>query len=1143
MSTANKQLLTAMFAEAVERYPERVAVEQGDERLTYRELDDASERLAAELRRRGVDRDVIVALYLDLSPSYLAGLLAVLKARGVFMPVRTDLPEGRRQYILSITRPAALIAAAGEAPADAGCPVLEIQRHGRGFAWTVDGVRQDLPEQPTRVERTNELNDGLYVFFTSGSSGEPKAVLGRHVSLAHFLHWETTEFDLDDSVRVSGLTSTMLDMSLRDIFIPLLNGGTLCVPTPSERASTAGIVRWFEERRIGLLHIVPSFFGRLMDDSGPGPHCPDLRFLFLAGEPLSGAMLRRWATKLPPSVLYCNFYGPTEATLTKIFCRISPEDLAADGVIKLGRPIASTHILILNARNELCRPREIGEIHIKTAFLSKGYFQDPDLHRQRFIQNPLHHDFEDIVYKTGDLGRYTDQLEVEFCGRADQQVKIRGHRIELGEIECALKRHPEIREAVVLAVGDGLPTERKLVAYVCGRRESGRVEFENWLRHYLPHYMIPAEFLVREQLPLSSNGKIDRQALAAEYARRAVPAGTGASPQTPTERDLLEIWRTTLNDRKLGVDDQFFERGGHSLDVMSVLSAVYRAFRVELSVRDVFDHPTVRGLSGVIDARDRREAEVIPPAPAADDYPLSGAQQRVWIQHELDPSSRTYTLVRALWFADGLEPGALKRALERLVARHESLRTVFVRGDGGPRQKVLDRIAVPLRLDAAPEGLDLDSMARQALAEEGQAPFDLEHGPLLRVRVVRRSDGGCLMLLSVHHLVCDGTSLSVLARDVFHLCGADAGTLPPLLIQYRDYTVWHHERLRGDAARPHRDYWLSKLAGPPEPLRLHTDFPRPPVKSFAGAVRRFALEPRTLDGLRSLARGGRVTLYTAFVALVKALLYRHTGQDDMVVGAPLTGRISRELEPLVGVFVNTVALRDRVRGDEPFAELMARVRDTILEAQAHQLYPFERLVDDLRVPRDPGRHPLFDVAVEMLDADEGKASPFGPLQVITPSIAGQTSKFDLTIGLLERAAAPALLVEYRTDLFHAASIDRLCEQLCGLLSNVLGRPEAALRELAYLPPQGDVLLRIWEDELARPNCHPDTEFAEPGGMEPAAARICAAVRRSLRVDLTPAELYLYPTVTRLTAYLQLKTGGGLPPAPLWPSRHARRVQR
>ena len=1066
-STAvDKRIPVLVFEHVAATYPANIAVSHGGREITFAELATHVDRIALALRNNGVGRDVGVAMCFESSIEYVAALLAVMKAGGIFMPIDLHLPSPRIESILDLATPALAIGSPSGIEALLALPLgKSVEERGVSLLTVDAGLAVHVKRAPgaPRIQAASidppGPDDSSYIMFTSGSTGEPKGILGRTKSLGHFMHWEAREFGFDESLRVSQFPPLTFDASLRDILLPLTVGGRLCIPPQEVRGNASRLVDWLEQAGVTLVHCVPSLFRLLIGEieaRGGGDNAlPRLRHVLMAGEALYGSDVMRWMDLVGTRCELVNLYGPSETTLIKTFHRIQ-ERPASKGIVPIGKPLANTAVLVVKG-NRLCDIGEIGDIYIDTPFASKGYFKDPERTAEAFVANPIAPD-GGVVYKTGDLGRYLPDRSLEFVGRLDTQVKVNGIRIELGEVQSALAGFAAIELSIVLAIPNA-DQENRLVCYYTEKQPTNPQDIRAHLATTLPEYMIPSFYVRLEQFPLTVTGKVDRKALPRPEELLYDQAGY-EPPAGDVEQRIAAIWGDVLSLGKVGATSRFTELGGNSLRAIRIISRISRGFGVELTIPTFFEHATVRKLAGVVgQAATTQPFSPIPIAQQQAHDQLSHAQQRLWILGQIEQGLTAYNNTHAVVLDGSLDRDALLQAFAALLQRHESLRTSMVTIDDRPRQVVLTGASLPI-IEHDLRGLsDPDAAMREHIVVASKTAFDLAQGPLIRLHVLQlpASPEGAerhALVLAVHHIVADGWSMSVLQRelsacyDAFKRGGGDP--LPPLRIQYRDFCAWQRGRLESsDAAAAHRDYWLRQLSGDIRGLDLPADHPRPATFTFTGRTRRFQLSPELTSRLKRLAESADASLFIVLVAAVKVLLYRYTGRSDIIVGTPIAGRDHADLEDQVGFYASTLVLRDQLAAERSFLETLGDVRQTCLDAYQHQTYPFDLLLSGLRLERDASRNPVFDVMVVMQEA-QNAAFTLDGLVVTEVEVGEQFSRFDLTFNFQEVEDRIQLDLNYNDALFEPDRIARLASHLTQLCAS-LEDPAQPIARLDILP--------------------------------------------------------------------------------------------
>ena len=1043
----------ALFGRAAEQFRERTAIARVDERVSYGELEDRANNLANQLLAAGTAKGTIVAILSADPVEVITAILGILKAGCVFVPLDPNIPEARLQAMIAEVEPAWFLVQASllrKLHAVAGA-----QGAGARVLWLDQLSKTDASRLPTACPVVaSQPDDMCYVYFTSGSTGWPKGIAGRLKGIDHFVRWEIATCGVGPDTRVSQLITPSFDAFLRDVFTPLCAGGTVCVPPSRDTILDArALLAWLDQQAINLIHCVPSLFRALINQPLDPKGLAALKYVLLAGEPLLPADVRRWTEVYGHRIQLVNLYGPSETTMTKFFYFVRPSDSERRS-IPIGQPMPGARALVLDAERRPCAPGVIGEIYIRTPYRTLGYYNRPDLTAEVFVQNPFNQQPDDLIYKTGDLGRVLEDGNFEFLGRRDHQVKIRGVRIELREIENLLLTHEQVRDVVVVDLDDADGT-KYLCAYVVLHDPAAVGALKEHLSHSLPAYMLPSAMVVLSELPRTISGKVDRRALPPPAQTRTAAQAPFVAPRTPTEEAVALLWCELLGCERVGVNDSFFELGGHSLLATQLLSRVAASLGVEVPLRTLFAAPTVAGLAAAI----TQLQQTATPRPAigrrpagTDNLPLSFAQQRLWFIDQLEPDSFFFNISAALRLEGQLDSAALAQALTEVVRRHEVLRTRFETVAGEPRQVIAPPAPFNLPLVSLSElpAAERDGALRQLLSEEARRAFDLARGPLLRVSLLRLSREEHVLLFVIHHIVCDGWSVGILVREVSTLYEAYAAgqpsPLPELPIQYADYALWQREWLSGEVLAQQLSYWRARLAGAPTLSALPSDRPRPPRQTYRGATEMQHLPQALTEALKELSRREGVTLFMTLLAAFKALLYRHSGQADMILGSPLANRHHVELEGLIGFFANPLILRTDLSGDPTFRELLARVREATLGAHAHQDVPFQMLVEELQLGRTLSHHPLFQVAFT-LDNPTGVRRARPELTISQMEIGDARAQLDLILHMTDTAQGLHASWQYNTDLFDTTTINGVIAEFAVLLERIVQQPDARLEAL------------------------------------------------------------------------------------------------
>jgi amino acid adenylation domain-containing protein len=1031
-----------LFEAQVARAPERIAMVFEGESLSYGELNRRANRLAFRLSGLGVGPEVMVGICLERSLDLVMALLAVLKSGGAYVPLDPEYPEDRLAFMVE----------------DSGLSVL-VTRSDLAATLHAGGLRRlDLDVAEPVVPAWSESNPSslaapdqlMYVIYTSGSTGRPKGVLVPHRGVVNRLLWAQASYPVTGEDRILHKAAFSFDFSVWECFAPLLAGARLVVARPGGQRDGSYLARVIRQEEITLVHFVPSMLRAFLAEDGV-EECVSLRSVFAGGEALP-ADLEALALKRRVPALR-NQYGPTEASIdvTEWICRGSD---GPDRPVPLGRPHSNVEIHVLDRWSRPCPLGARGELCIGGRAVTRGYLGRPALTAEKFMPDPFAGAPGGRLYRTGDMARRLQDGRLEFLGRIDHQVKVRGFRIELGEIEAVLAGFPGVLEAVAV-VREDVAGDRRLVAYVTGAVPAEALCER--LRERLPEHMVPAAVVVLDALPLTPNGKVDRKALPAPEWRRGSEGFV--APRTPVEQVLAGIWSELLGVERVGAYDSFFALGGHSLLATRVTSRLPAAFGVELPLRDLFEAPTLAGLAARVEAALRAGAGLaappLVPVPRGGRLPLSFAQQRLWFIDQLEPDSPLYNMPLALRVEGPLAAAHLVWSLTEVVRRHEALRTVFAAVEGMPEQVVLPPapFALPVVDLSALRRAARDAQALALTGEEAGRAFDLTQGPLLRGALLRLDADDHVALLTLHHIAGDGWSLGLLVKEVSALYAAAAASrpspLPELPVQYADFAAWQRSWLTGEVLEQEVSYWSRRLAGLPPLLELPTDRPRPAVQTFRGASRPLALPAELTQQIRTFSQGAGATPFMVLLAGFQVLLARYGSQRDFAVGAPIAGRNRAEVEELIGFFVNTLVLRANLAGDRGFRELLGQVRETSLAAHLHQDVPFEKLVEELAPERSLAYAPLFQVML-VLQNTPAESLDLQGLHMRRMEADGAVARFDLTLALEERDGRLLGGIEYATDLFDGATIDRFASHFERLLAAAVATPETSILSLPLL---------------------------------------------------------------------------------------------
>ncbi len=1067
------QYLHGLFEAQVKRTPEAVALIAGDERLSYAELDAHANRFARYLVDLGVGPDALVAVCLERSTAMVVSLLGILKAGGAYVPIDPAYPGPRIAHIVSDSAPAVVLvdATGREALVDA-LGDEKLAEYGLIDVGVASAPWDALSSEPLSPNALG-LNPRhlAYVIYTSGSTGMPKGVQNEHDALVNRLTWMQEAYRLGGQDVVLQKTPFSFDVSVWEFFWTLANGATLVMVEPGAHRDADYLTEIIAKHSVTTLHFVPSMLAGFLEAQDL-TRCKTLSRIICSGEALPAPIARRCLERLPHARLH-NLYGPTEAAIdvTAFTC---PADFDAQAV-PIGKPIANTRIYLLDEHQAPVPMGAIGELYIGGVGVARGYLNRADLTAQRFLADPFARAGghpEARMYRTGDLACYLPDGNIVFLGRNDDQVKIRGFRIELGEIEVQLAKHEAVREAIVIARQDSTGNAR-LLAYVTPQESASREELARSLREHLtarlPDYMVPAAFVVLDTLPLTPNGKLDRRALP-EPADDAFVQSRYEAPQGETEQAIAALWSDLLGIERVGRHDNFFALGGHSLLAVRMLNRLRAMQAGDLSLSSLFDHPTVSAVAQAIDSGSRSVAPPIVRVARDARLPLSFAQQRMMFLSGFDGASTIYHVPLVLRIDGKLDISALRRALDTLWARHEALRTVFLdtsgTGEGAHAELLPADDGMPWREDDLSSRLDAsqDEWLRLCEEEATQA-FDLARGPLVRARLVRLAANEHTLMLTLHHIICDGWSLAVLVKELGALYRAVTEERPEplgaLTIQYPDYVSWQRQWFGAERLEREAAYWKTTLAGIPTLLDLPTDHPRPAQQQFDAARLPIELDSILTQDLRRLAARRGTTVFAVVTAAWAAVLGRLAGQEDIVIGTPVANRSKPELEAVVGLFVNTLALRIDLSGMPSVGQLLDRVQSTIVAAQDHQDLPFEQVVEIVKPQRRLAHTSIFQVMISWQNTDM-RTIELPDLAFTPVGGAFDRAKFDLELDLLDDGQVISGALRYATALFEEASIARHCAYLIAALRAMACDEEQPIERIDLLDAdERRLLLQTW----------------------------------------------------------------------------------
>ena len=1048
--TGQEQVLQHRLNRSLAKFENKIAVESGPHTLTYSQLDEYSNRIARRIRSMGIPGETLIGILADDRMTMIGAVLGILKARCVFVPLDTSQPRSRLELMISSTETRYILAGHDHAGflSDSQLPQSE-------QPWIIPIVSPIRAGEPVETESDPvpytdydyRSSDKIYIYFTSGSTGTPKAILGRNVGLTHFIDWEIHAFGIDESWRFSQLTTPGFDAFLRDVFVPLTSGGVVCIPPDKEiQLEGTRLLQWLESARINLVSTVPGMFRLLASRSLTPENLKELQVVLLSGEPITASDLEDWFPVFNERVRLANLWGTSETTLAKTCHIIREEDLKRER-IPVGCPIPGAAVMALTPNLELCDPLVTGQLYIRTPFRSFGYYNDAPSNQSRFIPNPFGGEPDDLLHKTGDIGRILLDGSIDLLGRNDRQIKIRGIRIEPGEIENTLGNHPSVKEAAVLKTTNSRNDE-----FLCGYiTETNKDEIPDpmaltlYLEERLPRYMVPAFMIKVDSMPRNPNGKINYKNLPLPVREETK---VSSAPRNSIQDKLLELWAEILETEPelIRIDSVFFQLGGHSLNTMSLISKIHQSFDVRIPLGEIFNNPTIEKQARLISSAQREQFSSIHALEKKEYYDVSYAQRRVWALSQIDEASIAFNMPTALTLTGKLDFDVLTRVFHTLIERHENLRTVFFQLNNDIRQKILSPEDTSFQFDFidlrefSPE--EQASKVNRLTIETSTTPFNLGTGPLLRGSLLQFKDSQYLFLFNIHHISSDFLSSFIIMKELFTLYfnykNGRENPLTPLRIHYKDYAAWQNDLLVGDYLEQYRSYWLRVFTDAPPVLDLPYDKPRPGNQTYNGDIVELLIPPSLTTTLRNICHSHDVTLFMTLLATLKILLYLYTGETDIVVGIPISGREHADLEPQIGYFLNTLPLYTQFAEEDTFLQLLAKVKDVSLGAFEHQLYPFDKLVEDLEIRRDTSRHPLFDIMVDMPNRLHSKLPEIDDQLTMVPAETGKKScKFDLTFYIGEGENDIRISLEYNTDIFERKTVERMSQRLLRLLEDTV----------------------------------------------------------------------------------------------------------
>jgi tyrocidine synthetase-3 len=1007
-----------LFEEQVEKTPNNIAVVFEDEELSYRELNEKSNSLARVLRNKGVRADSIVGIMVERSLEMIVGIMGILKAGGAYLPIDPSYPKDRIEYMINDSSMNILITS------DNFIKDLKFSGH------IIDITQQEIfNEENSNLDIINSSANLAYVIYTSGSTGKPKGVMIEHKQVNNFIMGIAKDTKLDCYESILCITTICFDIFGLETLVPLNNGLKVVIASESEQISGESLLEVIEKHRVDVMQSTPSRLNMLISGGKFENIISKLKLLLVGGETLQTSTFKN-LYKYEDLKIY-NVYGPTETTIwstTKL--------LQKDEPITIGKPISNTKIYILDKSLNIVPVGVSGELCISGDGLARGYLNRPELTAEKFIDNPFEPGTK--MYRTGDLARWLPDGNIEFIGRMDNQVKIRGFRIELGEIESRLVQHEDVKEAVVLAK-ENVDGEKYLCAYVVCEKEFDSLSLRNYLKETLPEYMVPTYFMNLEKMPLTSNGKIDRKALP-QPSMNELSLNKYEAPRNEVEETLVKIWCEVLGVEKIGINDNFFDLGGHSLKATVLVSKIHKELNVEVPLKELFKTPTIKELSEFINTAEENLYGSIKNVEERAWYEASSAQKRMYMLQQFDKKSVAYNMPAVYELEGKIDKERIENTFKKLVERHEGLRTYFETIEGEIVQKINNSYEFKLIFRKDDENLEniISSFIK---------PFELERGPLFRVELIENNENTYL-LIDMHHIMSDGVSMSILIKEFAAIYNGEE--LDPLRIQYKDFAEWQNKFLKSDEMKKQEEYWVSRFSDELPVLNLPYDYERPLVQSFEGDNISFSIDEETTEGLRRIAKETGSTMNMVLLSAFNILLSKYSGQEDIIIGMPIAGRPHADLQNIMGMFVNTLAIRNNPRGEKTYLEFLKEVKENSLKAYENQSYQFEELIEKINVRRDISRNPIFDVMFNMTNIDYGTDLELDNLILKQNITENKTSKFDLTLNAVESEKALEFNLQYCKGLFKEETARRISEHYIQTLSSICKKHTDKISEVEIL---------------------------------------------------------------------------------------------
>lgn len=1019
-----------LFEEQAGKHSSQTAIIFQEKKISYQELNERVNIIANNLRREySVRPDDVFGIMIDRSEHMVIAILGILKSGAAYLPLDPNFPADRIKYILE----------------NSNCKIVVSEEKYKklltGFNMPVMDIAICPDNNISNPGLTTSPDNLAYLIYTSGSTGNPKGVMVSHKNVVSFSSNMSGVFGFKPGDPILALTTISFDISVLELISSLLNGMTVVVSSESEIKNRQTVFDNIEKHRVTAMQITPSHLKLLLAENELH-RLNGLKTILIGGEPLPQDLFKR-LQPISGKTKIINVYGPTETTIWSS-CKV-----LNDGKLNIGSPLNFEGIAILDSDGNFAPVGAIGEICITGSGVTIGYYGNPRLTAISFIPHPFNKN--ERVYKSGDLGRMMPDGNIECFGRTDNQVKIRGHRIEPGEIEECLKKHPAVKDAAVICVKSIL-ADNELVAYIIYHNEPETSTLREFSKKNLPGYMVPSFFVSIDKFPLTPNGKVDRVSLS-KLDVGIQSAIEPVKPRTDLERKLVVIWEKILGHKEIGINHDFFDLGGHSLKALGIAIEIQKQLKVKIDLRDIFDSTIISELANIIEKKTSVECQPVRLVGRQPYYDLSHGQKRLWMLDKIEKANGVYNMPGAFIAEGDLNISAMNKAFNSIITRHEVLRTVFKEINGEPKQFIHEEIDFHIEEIDLSNDIDPKLKANEIAEKEAMFQFDLSVYPLIRAKLLRLDQNSNILLLNIHHIVCDGLSLEIIEKELFSvynkLTNNENVTLPQLKLQYKDYAAWHNSMLNSGDMKVHRSYWHDKLSGELEELNLSTDFPRGKFQTYEGSSVYDEWDYELFKEVKEFSAINKGTMFITIIAMLKILLYRFSNNNEIILGAPVSGRCRPDLDDQVGFYVNTIVLRNKINGVIQFKELFQQIKESVVAAHEHQTFPFDLLVNELKPPRKLNRAPFFDV-MAVVNVVDTNVQQLHNLKISDFKFESKISKFDMTFEFLVQNDSIKVRLNYNCQLYKPGTVKRLLHHLRILTKSAINNPTIPVNRLAIL---------------------------------------------------------------------------------------------